>query len=117
MSDKRAETVAEAQSQTFTIPEFADWRGFAGLINGYKIAEELGLDFPKWGTEQKERWETSNQWDLDLLHLRIMLFYTYRADYMTGWDYTEHNEMADSLLQVISEITGQPYEPLSDPDV
>ena len=105
------ETVAEAQKQEFTLPEFKQWRTFARSINGYKIAEELGLDFGKWTVEQVKHWKETNHWDLDILQLRIMLFYAFRSDYMTGYTYTEHDEMADSLLQAISKKSGHPYTP------
>ena len=49
---KAAKTIAEAQQQTYTVPtQFDDktWRSFAGLINGYAIAEELGFNLIDMG--------------------------------------------------------------------
>lgn len=111
MTDKIAKTVAAAIAQEFTLPEFSQWRQFASLINGYPIAAELSLDFGSWGNEHHKNWAASQTWDLDLLHLRVMLFYIFRRDYFTGYTYTEHDEIVDSLLQAISEITQQPYHP------
>src|SRR5688572_11544054 len=109
MEKKRAVTIAEAQAQTLTLPTFEGWRTFAGLMDGYKIADELGLDFHAWVIEEQKRWRETGRWDLDVLHLRLMLFQAFRSDYMTGWDYTEHDDIADSLLRALSEQLGQPY--------
>ncbi len=106
-------TVAEAEAEDFTLPEFSEWRRFAGGLSGYTIAEELNLDFSEWTIEQTARWKETNRWDLDVLHLRVMLFYTLRLDYWTGYTYTEHDGMADSLLQAISQKTGKAYTPKS----
>jgi hypothetical protein len=106
-----ADTIAEAEAQRITIPKFEYWRDLARLMNGYKIAEELGLDFHAWGAAQEKNWERTQQWNLDVLHLRLMLFYIWRADYMTGWTYTEHDHFADSLLQELSKKLDQPYQP------
>jgi hypothetical protein len=40
-----------------------------------------------------------------------MLFYAYRSDYMSGYTYTENDELADSLLSAISEKLHLPYTP------
>ena len=45
-----------------------------------------------------------------MLELRLMLFYQYRADYMSGYTYHERDHLVDSLLAALSEQTGQPYE-------
>jgi len=108
---KRVTTGADAQAQDFTLPALEDWKDFARSIQGYQITKELGLDFHKWTLDQFDQWKETKQWDLDVLHLRIMLFYAVRRDYWTGYTYTEHDEMADSLLQAISKKTGLPYTP------
>ena len=104
-----AETVADANAQIFTLPDLGDWRTLAMRINGYKIAEELGFDLSAWGEEQEKRYKTTGQWELDVLHLRLMLFYEYRADYFTGYTYRERDDLVDSLLRALSEKTGLPY--------
>ena len=110
MDGSQAKTAAEAQAQVLTnLPSFAAWREFAGLLNGYAVAEDLGLNFHEWGAEQEKCWQDTRRWKLDVLHLRLMLFYVFRADYFTGWTYTEHDEIADSLLQALSEQSGLPY--------
>jgi hypothetical protein len=43
-----------------------------------------------------------------------MMFYEYRADYFGGYTYHERDAVVDSLLQALSEKTGQPYRPMSD---
>lgn len=105
----RAETIAEAEAQTITLPEFQHWRAFAIQIDGYKIAEEMGLNFHDWIETQIKKYRETGSWDLTVLELRLLLFYAFRADYFTGYDYTEHDEMADSLLSAISVRTGLPY--------
>jgi hypothetical protein len=109
-NDQQAETVVEAEAQQFTLPRFKDWRSFAGLMNGYSIATELGLDFHAWAGTQIGHWEETGAWNLDVLHLRLMLFYAFRADHMTGYTYTEHDDMADSLLHELSQQLNLPYE-------
>lgn len=104
-------TVAEAQAQDFTLPEFKDWKKFARSIQGYQITKELGLNFHEWTRDQFNQWNETKQWDLDVLHLRIMLFYAFRRDYWMGYTYTEQDELADSLLQEISKKTGLAYTP------
>ena len=104
-------TVAEALAQDFTLPEFGEWRTYASSLNGYKIAEELGLEFTTWTVDQMTCWKDTNHWDLDVLQLRLMLFYTLRLDYWTGYTYTEQDGTVDSLLQAISQKTGKAYTP------
>jgi hypothetical protein len=114
MRNGMAETIAEAEAQEIQIPQKFDdreWRQFAGLIDGYKIAKEMGIDFHRWGYERQQKYEQTGRWDLNLLELRVMLFYQYRADYMSGWTYHERDHLVDSLLQVLSDTTGQPYTP------
>lgn len=102
-------TVADARSQAFTLPEFKHWRGFAMSLDGYAIGKELGFDVMAWGREQVAAWTESGAWPLDVLHLRLMLFYAHRVDYWTGYDYTEQDDLVDSLLYALSEKTGLPY--------
>lgn len=106
-----AETVAEAQAQTYTLPESLEGcRQFAALVDGYKIAEELGHDFRVWPTEQEDLYHQTGQWNLNILELRLMLFFEFRADYMSGYTYHELDDLVDSLLLKLSELTGQPYQ-------
>jgi hypothetical protein len=114
MRGRMAETSAEAQAQTLKLPQNidGDWRGFAGLMDGNQIAQEMGLDFHSWGQSQEEKYQNSGCWELPLLELRLMLFYEFRADHMTGWTYHERDSLVDSLLQSLSEKLGQPYTPM-----
>lgn len=113
---KQASTVAEANQQQFTIPKsLADnWRGFAGLINGYTIAEELNAKETKWSVDvvQQAMEQGGFASDVSILDLRLMLFFAFRTDYFTGYTYTELNAEVDFILQALSEKTGQPYTPL-----
>jgi hypothetical protein len=111
MRDGRAETVAEAEAQRYTLPaRLDDWRQCAALIDGYKIAKELDFELIPWANEQGDRWRASGTWgDLSLLELRLMLFAAFRADYMGGYTYHEYDEIADSLLHAISAKTGLLY--------
>jgi hypothetical protein len=108
---ERATTKAEANAQQLTLPPFEHWRAFAGKMDGYKIAQELGLDYAKWIEQNLKQWRETGQWDLDVMGLRLMLFYAYRSDYMSGYTYTENDELADSLLSAISEKLHLPYTP------
>ncbi len=111
----RAKTVTQANAQTFTIPSSvdADWRRFAGLLDGYAIAEELGVNLMRWAGDtvglamQRGKFEDS----ISVLDLRLMLFAVFRSDYMSGYTYTEHDPEVDFILQALSQKTGQPYTP------
>jgi len=113
---KRATTIAEANQQQLTIPNsLADnWRRFAGLIDGYAIAEELGAETTRWTVDvvQKAMKQGGFAPDVGILDLRLMLFFAYRADYFNGYTYTELNPEVDFILQALSERIGQPYTPL-----
>lgn len=109
MANSRATTVSEAEAQRFELPAFKNWRQFAALIDGYQIAEELGLD-DSWYSTRKQHWKTTGEWNLDTLQLRLMLFFAFRSDYMTGYTYTEHDDIVDSLLQALSQQLDLPYE-------
>ncbi len=110
MSELRAATAAAANAQQFVLPvRLEEWRAFARLLDGYKIAKELSFDLRDWGYAQEQRFEQSQQWDLSVLELRLMLFYQFRADYMTGYTYHERDALVDSLLRALSRQTGQPY--------
>jgi hypothetical protein len=113
MSQERAITVAQAQAQTptLTLPVFEHWRRFAASIDGYRIADELGFDLWRWADEKIKHWEATQQWDLDVLSLRLLLFATFRIDYMSGWTYTEQDECVDSILQELSRLLDLPYTP------
>jgi hypothetical protein len=101
---KRAETVAEANAQVFTVPDSIDgWRGLAVQIDGYKIAKELGFELIPWGSEQEVRWRQTGRWDLAVLEMRLMLFYQERANYFGGYTYHERDEQVESLLNELRE--------------
>ncbi|MEM9953775.1 MAG: hypothetical protein AAF846_19355 [Chloroflexota bacterium] len=108
MPIKRATTVADAKAQSFDLPDFKDWRRFAGLIDGYAIAEELKLE-KSWHATQKTHWQETSDWELDVLHLRLVLFFAFRSDYMSGYTYTEHDEIVDSILHELSKQLDLPY--------
>lgn len=110
MSNSRATTIAEAEAQRFDLPTFKAWRQFAGMMDGYRIAEELDLDYHTWYPARKQHWETTGHWDLEPLYLRLMLFFAFRADYMSGYTYTEQDEIVDSLLHELSQQLNLPYD-------
>ncbi|AFZ24725.1 hypothetical protein Cylst_2516 [Cylindrospermum stagnale PCC 7417] len=106
-------TVVKAQAQVFTLTEKFDdqaWRQFARLIDGYAIAQELGFDLMTWGETQETAYRQSGIRHLNILELRLMLFYEFRADYMSGYTYHERDHLVDSLLAVLSKATDQPYQ-------
>jgi hypothetical protein len=107
-----AKTAAAANAQQYELPaRLDDWRAFARLVDGYKIAEELGYDLLTWGKAQDQHYRQTGTWELNVLGLRLMLFWEYRADYWTGYTYHERDGIADSLLRELSRQTGLPYVP------
>ena len=108
MPNRKATSIEEANAQQFDLPNFKNWRQFAGLIDGYQILEELQLD-KSWYGEQKSLWETTGTWELDALHLRLMLFFAFRSDYMSGYTYKEHDDIVDSILHELSQQLDLPY--------
>lgn len=110
MRNGMAETVAEANAQQYTLPaNLENWGAFALLIDGYKIAEELGIDLAEWIETQQQRFEQTGRWDMTVLELRLMLFQKQRSNYWAGYTYHEQDEAVDSLLRALSQKTGLPY--------
>lgn len=117
MRNGMAETIAEANAQLYTLPaRLDDWRRFALLIDGYKIAEELGISLGDWVQEKQRHFDQTGQWDLNVLELRIMVFQKQRSDYWAGYTYHEQDEAVDSLLRAISQHTGLPYPAADETD-
>lgn len=114
MRDGMAETIAEAEAQTFELLEFSNWRRFSVLLDGYKIAAEMGFELGEWGARQEKIYNETGTWDLSPLELRVMIFYQFRVDYWTGYDYTECDECVDSLLRALSQKLNLPYQPKGD---
>lgn len=114
MRNGMAETIAEAEAQSFELPEFSNWRRFSVLLDGYKIAAEMGVDLGEWAVQQQNLYLETGTWDLSVLELRVMLFFQYRADYWSGYDYTERDPYVDSLLQTLSQKLNLPYQPKGD---
>ncbi|MEO1289458.1 MAG: hypothetical protein AAFV93_16970, partial [Chloroflexota bacterium] len=56
-----------------------------------------------------EIWQETGDWELDVLHLRLVLFFAFRSDYMSGYTYTEHDEIVDSILNELSKQLDLPY--------
>jgi len=112
MRDGIAEIIAEAQAQLLDLADVKDWRRVVSSIDGYEIAKELGLNFHIWGGEQFRLWKAEKRWELvDMLHLRIMLFYVERANYFAGgYSDTIYDDMEDSLLHEISKWLDLPYD-------
>lgn len=112
---QRATTVAEANAQTFAIPSSLDdnWRGFASLLDGYQIGEELGFDVMRWAVDQLNPAMQKGSFpeETTILDLRLILFALFRSDYLTGWTYHEHDREVDFVLQALSNKSGQPYTP------
>src|SRR4051794_3166974 len=101
MAARVAESVVEAKAQTLCLPPTFDdqaWRRFAGTLDGYKIAAELGLDLFAWGSAQEAAFRRVGAWELDTLELRLVLFYLLRRDYMTGYTYHELDDIVDGVL-------------------
>ncbi|HEX6291166.1 MAG TPA: hypothetical protein VFZ66_18425 [Herpetosiphonaceae bacterium] len=106
-------TISEALAQRWKLPERFDdqtWRSFAAQIDGYAIAEELGFDLRSWAAAQEQAYQQRGRWELNPLELRLMIFYQFRADYMSGYTYHERDELVDSLMAALGTATGQPYQ-------
>jgi hypothetical protein len=112
MAGRVAETVAEAEAQEARPPDAFDdlaWRRFAGTLDGYKIAAELGLDLFAWGAAQAEASGRSGAWGLDVLELRLALFYLLRRDHLSGVTYHELDDLVDGALAALAARLGRPY--------
>lgn len=59
-----------------------------------------------WGPAQEAKFEATGVWGLDSLELRIMLFYEFRADYMSGYTYHERDHFVQSLLEELRGKAG-----------
>jgi hypothetical protein len=106
-------TLDDAQTQPWQLPaQFDDqtWRQFASQLDGYAIAKQLGFDLISWGAAQEQHYQQHGRWELHVLELRLMLFYQFRADYMTGYTYHERDDLVESLLLALSSASGQPFQ-------
>lgn len=106
-----AKTRAEAEQQSFILPPHfnQNWVYFASLIDGYAITEEMGIEWRTWYQEQHDHYRQTSTWDLDILGLRLMLFFEYRADHFSGVE-DMNRDIVESLLKAFSQHCGQPYE-------
>jgi len=75
-----AQTVAQANAQEtkFTNYELnvetSIWLSYAYTLDGYFIADEMGIDLLDWGGEKIHTYRVSKEWQLSLLELRLLLF-------------------------------------------
>jgi hypothetical protein len=108
--EEMAASVKDAMSQVLVLPErLQDWRHFACLINGYAIAKELGQDPQEFTRNTRAIVESIECCDqLDLLDLRLMLFFECRIDHFSGWTNHERDEAADRLLRAIARKLNLP---------
>lgn len=105
---KVAQTRAEAEAQELVLPnQYEQWSEFAYLLNGYKIAEEMGFDLMEWRSKRLAEYEATGKWNANILELRLLLFAQARAAHFS-WG--EPFDMVDSLLRELARQTGQHYE-------
>ncbi len=84
MPDEMVSTVAEANAQTLDVPEYEGWFAFAHLLNGYDVADELGLELSELSREKAATYDRTRVWEGTLLELRMTLFFEARALRMAG---------------------------------
>lgn len=65
-----AKTVAAAQNQTFTVPDYEGWVQFAHLLDGYSICDDMGIAFQDWFRDTGARYDSDPD-QLSVLDLRI----------------------------------------------
>ncbi len=108
-----AKTRAEAEAQDFTLPaRYDDWGRFASLIDGYAIAEEMGLGkLTDWVRPQIRVFEQTGEWPVEtVMELRLLLFFKGRQGHFYGEPEHETFKVVHSLLKAISQRTGLPYD-------
>ncbi len=102
-------TVEEANAQTLDVPEYDGWFAFAHLLNGYDVADELGLELGTFSNEKSKLYGRTGMWEGTLLELRMVLFFEARALRMAGapsYDPTNdpnYREHIRGLLGVIKQ--------------
>lgn len=113
LEESVASTVAKANAQGFEPPRFFDeqWRECAQTIDGYAIAEELGLELTEWGSINLELVSRGGRTGLNFLELRLVLFFLQRSDYFSGG--SSSNEVpADQVFAEMAAVVGRPYRRL-----
>jgi hypothetical protein len=114
--ENRAKTVAEAEAQQFTLPRSYDdgWRGFAQILDGYAISEELGKPGRVLRRELQYKHRT-NPADLSLLEVRLLLFLEVHRERFVGG--AKPYRRVEDLLMRIAEMTEQSYTPLTEEEI
>ena len=109
MSDSEvAGTRAAAEAQEIVLPKnYEQWSEFAYLLNGYKVAEDMGFDLLEWQSKRLAEYEATGRWNANVLELRLLLFAQARA---ARFSWGEPFDLVDSLLHELARQTGQHYE-------
>jgi protein-S-isoprenylcysteine O-methyltransferase Ste14 len=108
-----AKTRAEAEAQQFSLPaRYEDWGRFASLIDGYAIAEEMGLGkLTDWVRPQMRAFEQTGAWSVEtVMELRLLVFFKGRQGHFYGEAEHETFKVVHSLLKAIAQRTGLPYD-------
>ncbi len=79
--DDMARTLAEANAQMLTVPEFEGWFRFAHTLDGYTLFHSLGRadGIGDLRNEHLRAYRETGTWRGSLLELRVVLFFEARA--------------------------------------
>lgn len=69
-----ARSVTDAEAQRLEVPALDRWFEFAHTLDGYRIAEELGIDIAELARQMRSEYADSGRWLGTRLELRVMLF-------------------------------------------
>lgn len=109
-----AKTVAAAQNQTFTVPDYEGWVQFAHLLDGYSICDDMGIAFQDWFRDTGAVYD-ANPDQLSVLDLRMLLFFHARSlRFSMG---IEPFAFINTLMKQIAEKADQPYTPLTEDEI
>ncbi|HEX7005405.1 MAG TPA: hypothetical protein VF168_14570 [Trueperaceae bacterium] len=81
---KTAATLAAAEAQHLAVPHPDRWFEFAHELDGYAIAEELGVDLSRTCSRLMDEHGATGRWARSLLELRLVLFFLARASRFTA---------------------------------
>ncbi len=84
MSPELVGSVAEAEAQVLHVPSplLEEWFDFAQSLNGYAVAEELGVDLGALSERLWSDYRITGRWSGTWLELRMVLFHEARSVHM-----------------------------------
>jgi hypothetical protein len=99
----------DAEKLDLKFSTYPDWWNLAGQVQGYKLCEEIGVEWGAWWREQKAKHSESGKWENTTLELIAILFFQSRKTKFNG-GFSEDFDIIDSILHEIATRTGQQYD-------